>query len=102
MPMLKVETVADLAQKETTARIADRAAQVQLDTLAAQFDAGAMLLRDIVAQLSRPGRDPRVPGAGVAVLSRRMKGIGTPTDCALKGSACPQDESTQEKQKSAL
>ncbi len=52
-------TVADLAQKETTARIADRAAQVQLDTLAAQFDAGAMLLRDIVAQLSRPGRDPR-------------------------------------------
>ncbi len=52
-------TVADLAQKETTARIAERAAQVRLETLSAQFDAGAMLLRDILAQLSRPGRDPR-------------------------------------------
>lgn len=51
--------VADLAQKETAARLAERAGQVQLETMAAQFDAGAMLLRDILSQLVRPGRDPR-------------------------------------------
>ena len=52
-------TVGDLAEKERAAHIAERAAQIQLDTLTAQFDAGALLLRDILAQLSRPGRDPR-------------------------------------------
>jgi uncharacterized protein len=51
--------VADLAQKETAAQLAERAGQVQLETMAAQFDAGAMLLKDILSQLVRPGRDPR-------------------------------------------
>lgn len=51
--------VADLAQKDTAARLAERAGQVQLETMAAQFDAGAMLLKDILSQLVRPGRDPR-------------------------------------------
>ncbi len=49
----------DLAQKDTAAQLAERAAQVQLETMAAQFDAGAMLLKDILSQLVRPGRDPR-------------------------------------------
>ncbi|REK07503.1 MAG: S1 RNA-binding domain-containing protein [Planctomycetota bacterium] len=52
-------TVGDLADKEAAARTAERASQMTLDTLSAQFDAGAMLLRDILAQLTRPGRDPR-------------------------------------------
>jgi uncharacterized protein len=51
--------LADLAQKETAAQLAERAGQVQLETMAAQFDAGAMLLKDILSQLVRPGRDPR-------------------------------------------
>jgi uncharacterized protein len=52
-------TLADLSENEAAARMADRAAQLELDTLAAQLDAGALLVRDIVAQLARPGRDPR-------------------------------------------
>jgi transcriptional accessory protein Tex/SPT6 len=52
-------TPADLAEKEAAARIAERAARLELEGLAAQLDAGALLLRDILAQLSRPGRDPR-------------------------------------------
>ncbi len=52
-------TLADLAEKEAAARIAERAAQLELDGLTAQLDAGAMLLTDILAQLARPGRDPR-------------------------------------------
>ncbi len=51
--------VSDLREKDSAARIAERVAEQQLDTLAAQFDAGALLLRDILAQLTRPGRDPR-------------------------------------------
>ncbi|MEX2112442.1 MAG: Tex family protein [Pirellulales bacterium] len=52
-------TTADLADKEALARIAERAAQLELETLSAQLDAGALLLRDILAQVTRPGRDPR-------------------------------------------
>ena len=51
--------VPDLAEKETAAQIAERATQLQLDELAGQLNAGAMLLKDILAQLARPGRDPR-------------------------------------------
>lgn len=51
-------TPQDLVEKEP-AEIATRAAGVQLDSLSAQLEAGAMLLADIVSQLSRPGRDPR-------------------------------------------
>ncbi|MEX0675485.1 MAG: Tex family protein [Pirellulales bacterium] len=52
-------TTADLAEKEAAARITERAARLQLDALAAQLEAGEMLLKDILAQLARPGRDPR-------------------------------------------
>jgi uncharacterized protein len=56
----KIEcTTADLADKEALARIAERAAQLELETLSAQLDAGALLLRDILSQVTRPGRDPR-------------------------------------------
>lgn len=56
----KIEcTTSDLADKEALARIAERAAQLELATLSAQLDAGALLLRDILAQVTRPGRDPR-------------------------------------------
>ena len=51
--------VPDLAEKETAGQIAERAARLQLDELAGQLHAGAMLLKDILAQLARPGRDPR-------------------------------------------
>jgi len=52
-------TLADLTEKEAAARIAERAAQLRRDELAAQLEAGTLLLADILAQLSRPGRDPR-------------------------------------------
>ncbi len=52
-------TTSDLADKEALARVAERAAQLELDTLSEQLDAGALLLRDILAQVTRPGRDPR-------------------------------------------
>jgi len=52
-------SVADLADKERAAQLGERAAQVDLDTLAAHFDAGALLLKDILSQIGRPGRDPR-------------------------------------------
>ncbi len=52
-------TLADLAEKEAATRIAERVAQLELEGLTAQLDAGAMLLKDILAQLARPGRDPR-------------------------------------------
>jgi uncharacterized protein len=52
-------TLADLAESQPAARIVERASQVELATLTSQLDAGVMLLADIVAQLQRPGRDPR-------------------------------------------
>jgi protein Tex len=51
--------VTDLAEKESAARVAERAAQASSEELTAQLDGGAMLLKDILAQLARPGRDPR-------------------------------------------
>ncbi len=52
-------TLADLAEKDKASEIAERAAQLRLDDLTAQLEAGTMLLSDILAQLTRPGRDPR-------------------------------------------
>jgi uncharacterized protein len=51
--------VSDLADNESAARVAERVAQTPVEALAAQCDAGALLLGDILAQLARPGRDPR-------------------------------------------
>jgi protein Tex len=51
--------IPDLTEKETAAQIAERAAQLHLDELSARLNAGTMLLKDILSQLTRPGRDPR-------------------------------------------
>jgi uncharacterized protein len=48
-----------LKDKETTAALAQKTAEVQVGTLAAELNAGGLLLADIIAQLTRPGRDPR-------------------------------------------
>jgi len=50
---------ADLREKETVAALAERIAQVDLEALAKELDVGLLTLKDILAQLARPGRDPR-------------------------------------------
>jgi protein Tex len=52
-------TPAGLAEKETASEIGKQAAQQPVETLASSIQAGELLLKDILAQLSRPGRDPR-------------------------------------------
>ncbi|MDY0167886.1 MAG: Tex-like N-terminal domain-containing protein [Thermoguttaceae bacterium] len=48
-----------LTNKEASASLADRARQANLEQLAAELQVGVLLLKDIVSQLVRPGRDPR-------------------------------------------
>jgi uncharacterized protein len=50
---------ADLQEKETAAALAERTAQVDLESLAKDVEVGLLTLKDILAQLARPGRDPR-------------------------------------------
>jgi len=50
---------ADLARRETAAAIAQRVTEVDATALAAELNVGIHTLRDILAQLARPGRDPR-------------------------------------------
>ena len=45
--------------RESAAALAERVAAIDADSLAAELQVGAMTLRDILAQLARPGRDPR-------------------------------------------
>jgi uncharacterized protein len=52
-------TVADLTDKTATAALAQRLAEVDLEKMAKQLGVGALSLKDILAQLARPGRDPR-------------------------------------------
>ncbi len=49
----------DLANPELRAQSAERAATVDAAALANQWQVGELTLRDILAQLARPGRDPR-------------------------------------------
>jgi len=49
----------DLTDKEHVAELAARAAQVPVEQLAPELQVGTLTLVDIVAQLTRPGRDPR-------------------------------------------
>jgi uncharacterized protein len=49
----------ELTKKEAMAELAQKAAALNLDELAAELGVGPLLLKDIVAQLTRPGRDPR-------------------------------------------
>lgn len=51
--------LADLRDKETAAALAERIAQVDLESLAKELEVGVLTLKDILAQLARPGRDPR-------------------------------------------
>ena len=54
-------SLADLRQKETTAAVAQKVTELegQAEQLAANLHVGLLTLRDILAQLTRPGRDPR-------------------------------------------
>ena len=52
-------TPADLMDKEKAAQLTDRTSTIQLDQLAGEVQVGSLTLSDIVAQLVRPGRDPR-------------------------------------------
>lgn len=51
--------VENLRQVEATQRLASEAAQLNSPEVAEQLGVGELLLQDIVANLSRPGRDPR-------------------------------------------
>ena len=50
---------ADLREKDAIARLSERVAQVDLEPLAKELNVGVLTLKDILAQLVRPGRDPR-------------------------------------------
>ncbi len=49
----------DLTDKTATAALAERVTKVDLDAMAKELDVGALSLKDILAHLARPGRDPR-------------------------------------------
>jgi uncharacterized protein len=49
----------ELKRNEAVAELAKRAAALDLNALAAELQVGPLLLADVVAQLTRPGRDPR-------------------------------------------
>ena len=52
-------TPTDLTTKESVAALAERVAAVDIEALAVELGVGTLTLRDILAQLARPGRDPR-------------------------------------------
>ena len=52
-------TPATLADKELAGKLAEKAAQADLPKLAAEVSVGVHTLADMLAQLARPGRDPR-------------------------------------------
>ncbi|MGA2798331.1 MAG: Tex-like N-terminal domain-containing protein [Thermoguttaceae bacterium] len=49
----------DLTDKTATAALAERATKVDLDAMAKELEVGSLSLKDILAHLARPGRDPR-------------------------------------------
>lgn len=49
----------DLTKAERKSELAERIAQVDAESLAAELGCGVLLLKDILAQFVRPGRDPR-------------------------------------------
>jgi uncharacterized protein len=52
-------SVADLTDKQKSPQIAERVAQLNVEELARELNLGTLLLKDILSQLTRPGRDPR-------------------------------------------
>jgi uncharacterized protein len=51
--------IEDLTNNEASAALADKAAKVDLTQMAQDLEVGLLTLKDILAQLARPGRDPR-------------------------------------------
>ncbi len=51
--------VSELSDKEALARLAAKAAEVNVTELASELGVGELTLKDILAQLARPGHDPR-------------------------------------------
>ncbi|MBN2217344.1 MAG: helix-hairpin-helix domain-containing protein [Pirellulales bacterium] len=51
--------VEDLADRAKLASLAEKAAAIDVAALGEQLQVGTLLLKDILAQLRRPGRDPR-------------------------------------------
>jgi uncharacterized protein len=49
----------NLTDKTTAAALAERVTKVDLDAMAKELEVGTLSLKDILAQLARPGRDPR-------------------------------------------
>lgn len=49
----------DLLQKETLKEIKEKLAQLNVNKVAKELEIGEMTLKDIIAELSKPGRDPR-------------------------------------------
>ncbi|MCE5266770.1 MAG: helix-hairpin-helix domain-containing protein [Planctomycetaceae bacterium] len=49
----------DLRDKNAVAALAEPIAKLDLETAAKEFEVGLLTLKDIVSQLTRPGRDPR-------------------------------------------
>jgi protein Tex len=49
----------DLTDKAATAALAERVTKVDLEAMAKELEVGALSLKDILAHLARPGRDPR-------------------------------------------
>jgi uncharacterized protein len=52
-------TPEDLTNRQRAGALAEKAASLDLPSLAEEFGVGRLLLADIVDQLARPGRDPR-------------------------------------------
>ena len=48
-----------LSDREAAEQLAGRAAELDLEQLSAELQVGTLLLKDIITQLARPGRDPR-------------------------------------------
>jgi len=49
----------DLSDKQKAAVLSERTAEIDLEATAQELEVGTLLLSDILAQLARPGRDPR-------------------------------------------
>ena len=52
-------TPAALTEKDSLSGLAQQVAGVNLETMSKELEVGELTLRDILAQLARPGRDPR-------------------------------------------
>ena len=81
---------AELTRKEAAGELAQKTAELNLDALAGEMQVGPLTLADVVAQLSRPGRDPRedlpppIFKTGILKLEDLAAGDGTVRDGAQR------------------